>query len=276
MSTPEDHNADDSPETVNPSPAGVMPARVLRVVPRRRTRQQLSEAPAKLATTLISVATAGMLDAGRFRRGREYATSGAVTELVVRPGSVRGTVQGGRREPYVVDVHTEPGPAPAGGRVSAQQLAALAPAADELAARCTCPDADDGIVCKHAAAVLISLAEEIGDRPELLVVWRHGDAPSRARATIGSRLGSGAARTPAPSTPAPSPFASPAWQEFFAAPGPIPTGRPDGLGPERSEADRHGTDHVGADRLGAERLGQLDLGELVRGARAALRRATRP
>lgn len=244
----------------------------LRVVPRRRSRQELAAAPAKLATTLISVATAGMLDAGRFRRGREYATSGAVTELVVQPGSVRGTVQGSRRQPYVVDVHTEPGVSPGGGRntegrVSAQQLAALAPAADELAARCTCPDADDG-VCKHAAAVLLALAEEVGDRPELLVVWRHGDAPSRERAIIGSRRGPPAAPTRQRVTSAPSPFASPEWQEFFAAPGPLPSGEPSPVDAPTGASDGE------ADRLGSEHLGQLDLADLVRSARAALRRAT--
>ncbi len=234
----------------------------IRVVPRQRTRQQLAEAPAKLATTLISVAAAGLLDAGRFRRGRQYATEGAVTEIVVRPGVVRGTVQGGRRAPYVVDVRVAMRPGSAGAPTG-QQVAALAPAAHELSTGCTCPDADDG-VCKHAAAVLLALADEVGDRPELLVLWRRGGTPALARATIGSRRVSAttAASGSAPSV-APSPFASPAWQEFFAAPNPLPTPLPPGETVVTTD-----------DRVGSERLGELDLADIVRSARAALRRAT--
>ena len=45
----------------------------------------------RLANTLLSVAVAGIADPTRFRKGRQYATDGAVTRLEVDHGIVRGT-----------------------------------------------------------------------------------------------------------------------------------------------------------------------------------------
>jgi hypothetical protein len=269
----------------------------IRVVPQSRTRAQLAEAPAKLVSTLLSVTTAGLLDAGRFRRGREYASSGAVTELVVSPGTLHGTVMGSRREPYAVEVHTDIVAAPASGTASVQGLTAITPDADDLHAMCTCPDGME-TTCKHAAAVLLAFAEEAGDRPELLVAWRCGAGAPVARATIGSRL----RETPsAPSSDrasvtgiagrvgvgvghqagrvggraagvAPSPFATPAWLDFVDFPTALPA-VDEPLDP--STADDGPADRTSpATGLVSERLGLFDLAAMVRSAQQAMRAAS--
>lgn len=238
----------------------------LRVVPRRRAHQHTHQhaqrhgdpAPGTLAKALLAVTTAGLLDPGRFRRGREYAATGAVSELIITRGDLRGQVQGSRRTPYVVHVGTELAARPTDRTtLTSQQLASLCPGPNEMEARCTCPDADEGI-CKHAAAVLLVFADEVEERPELLAAWRCGDGAPPARATLGSRRRSAGAPTPAP--PPPSPFATPAWQEFFSAPSPLPDAPV--VGPASA-----------SDALGTERLGELDLSEMVRSARAALCRS---
>ncbi len=270
----------------------------IRVVPQARTRAQLREAPAKLVATLLSVTTAGLMDAGRFRRGREYASSGAVTELVISVGTLRGTVSGSRREPYVVEVHTDIVAAPPGGTANVQALTAITPDADDLRAMCTCPDGAE-TTCKHAAAVLLAFAEEAGDRPELLVAWRCGAAAPSAKATIGSRrweassvrpgglagvagrigvgvdagrTGAGPGRTGGRQVAGgpPSPFATPAWLEFVGFPAELPA--------VDAPSDRTGDD-MSAGRagalggLGSERLGLFDLAAMVRSAQQAMRAA---
>ncbi|MCU1501516.1 MAG: hypothetical protein JWM12_870 [Ilumatobacteraceae bacterium] len=279
----------------------------VRIVPRVRTRQQLADAPAKLVATLLSVATAGLLDAGRFRRGREYASSGSVTELVVGSRTLRGTVQGSRREPYEVEVHTSLVRSPAGGVASVQALMSITPDADDLHVVCTCPDADDS-VCKHAAAVLLAFGEEASDRPELLLTWRCGDVAAPERATIGSRRwgappersvaggsvnrGPSGGRGPAGRGAGgpPSPFATPAWLEFVDFPAPLPaiTDVPVGaLGPggeADADAEGDGSGVAAPARpaparsapvsLGSERLGSFDLSAMVRSAQQAMRAAS--
>ena len=136
---------------------------------------------------MLSVATAGMLDAVRFRRGREYASTGAVRSLDVDPGVLRGEVQGSRRTPYDVTVRTAMVPPPPPNRAPTS-MPTLAPSTSDLRASCTCPDADEG-ACKHIVAVLLSFADEVSLRPELLVTWRcaEGAAPPRARDRIAAR-----------------------------------------------------------------------------------------
>jgi hypothetical protein len=253
----------------------------IRVEPRVRTRQQLAEAPARLVATLLSVATAGLLDAGRFRRGREYASSGAVTSLVVTPRNLLGTVMGSRREPYEVQIQTDLVPPPARGVANVQALSAITPDADEIQALCTCPDAVES-VCKHAAAVLLAFAEETGDRPELLVTWRCGDVPAPDRATIGSRrwgtpessvdrfaARARAARANGGSTAPPSPFATPAWLEYveFAAEMPDADALVDALLTPAPDAPQ-GAGRVAP--LGSERIGSFDLAGMVRSAQQAM------
>ena len=247
----------------------------IRIDPRPRTRQQLAEAPAKLVATLLSVATAGLLDAGRFRRGREYASSGAVVRLVVAPRTVRGSVLGSRREPYAVEIHTELVTPPAGDTSNPAALMSITPDADELHAMCTCPDAADS-VCKHAAAVLLAFAEEAADRPELLVVWRCGDVRPGERATIGSRrwtspselderrAASGSRHAERRPAAPPSPFATPEWLEFVAFADELPGADvlTDAGGPPAPLP------------LGAERIGGFDLSTMVRSAQQAMRAAS--
>jgi hypothetical protein len=260
----------------------------IRIEPRVRSRQQLAEAPAKLVATLLSVATAGLLDAGRFRRGREYASSGAVTRLVVSPRTLHGSVLGSRREPYEVEIHTDLVAPPAGGAMNPAALMSITPDADELHAMCSCPDAADS-VCKHAAAVMLAFAEEAADRPALLIAWRCGDTPATQRATIGSRRWgiiddiaerrAGAARRdarrPGRPVPPPSPFATRAWLEFVAFADELPD--TDVLAAAVVEARSPGDagDPLPAEPLplGSERVGGVDLSALVHSAQQAMRAA---
>ena len=59
----------------------------------------------------------------------------------------------------------------------------LIPGRDELAVSCSCPDAGGapGLLCKHAIAVLLVLADETSIEPELLIRWRTyaGDGAGR-------------------------------------------------------------------------------------------------
>lgn len=179
----------------------------------------------KLATTLLSVTVAGLAEPGRFRRGRDYAARGAVVRLVLDTGVVRAEVQGSDPVPYDVEVRVPTlgaglavGPVP-----ERSQVPRLVPDADEFETWCSCPDGD--APCKHAVAVLVRLATEFGNRPDLLVLWRCGDPATGPRAEVGSRSRPGrhlqsvpsggrpmglAERRPDP----PSPFETEAWQAY--------------------------------------------------------------
>jgi|CXWL01.1.fsa_nt_gi hypothetical protein len=143
----------------------------------------------RLASTLLSVAVAGMADPPRFRRGKLYVAEGAVTRLELSPGQLIATVVGSRDEPYQVlaavsMVDRPPGPIEA----LRQQLTRLTPEGGDLMVSCTCPDWDDP--CKHAVAGLLAFAAELVARPELLLEWRcyagHDDERAE-RAAVGSR-----------------------------------------------------------------------------------------
>jgi hypothetical protein len=251
----------------------------MRVVPHPRSKEDLAHAPGKLLATMLSVATAGLLDAVRFRRGREYARSGAVTVLDVEPGSLRGSVQGSRREPYEVEVRTATVPAPVGSSPTA--LAVVAPNATDLWTFCSCPDGDDG-ACKHVVAALLCFADEVALRPDLLLAWR---APAEGgpvpRAVVGSRRPlaepesspgpprAGTVSTlrpgsqPVAAKPPPSPFATEEWRQFTSA----PSGAPDVdelAGAVRAAPPLN---------LGREPLGGLDLSAMLRSALQAMRAA---
>jgi hypothetical protein len=226
------------------------------VVPRYRGRAELDTAPAKLVSTLLSVAAAGLVDGGRFRRGRQYMLDGSVTALTVDQGELIGEVQGSRSDAYRVRIGTRLVPAPVltGVALSDRQaLAAIAPDTDELDADCTCPDG--GSPCKHVAAVLLAFAAEAGDDPGLMLAWRCGDVAPRSRAAIGSRLRRDSPRT----APVPSPFATPEWRVYF--------GSPEALSPHHLDLEPL--------RIGYERLGPFDVSEAVRSAHAAMRSAGR-
>jgi hypothetical protein len=188
------------------------------IMPRAGAGASGGTAAGKLATTLLSVAVAGMAEPSRFRRGRAYVTERAVTRLDVSPGLLRATVAGSRREPYVAEVRTPlvPRPADLGNEPGREHMVRLVPEADDLDVSCTCPD-QEAPPCKHVVAAILCFAAELGDRPELLVEWSCGSGPATERAVVGSRArGERHLRLVAPPPP-PSPFLSDEWLQFEGA-----------------------------------------------------------
>ncbi|MGD9997738.1 MAG: SWIM zinc finger family protein [Ilumatobacteraceae bacterium] len=194
------------------------------IIPRAPDAHGAGSTAGKLATTLLSVAVAGMAEPSRFRRGRSYFTDRAVTRLDVAPGIVRGTVAGSRHEPYVTEVRTALTARPPGlsGAPQREHVVRLAPDADDLDATCSCPD--EGTPCKHVVATLLCFAAELGDRPELLAEWRCPPGPAADRAVVGSRARASERHLRlVPPPPAPSPFESDEWRAFAASTSQVPT-----------------------------------------------------
>ncbi|QBI54421.1 SWIM zinc finger family protein [Streptomonospora litoralis] len=135
-------------------------------------------------------------DTSRVRRGRAYADQGAVSRLRVRAGEAAARVRGSRGEPYRVSVIVpvlsqaewdtlaralagQPvfGAALLSGGFPAELervgdvlgLRLVPRGLGDLVLNCSCPDW--GAPCKHAAAVLFALAEELAADPFLLVEW---------------------------------------------------------------------------------------------------------
>jgi uncharacterized Zn finger protein len=131
-------------------------------------------------------------------RGRRYARSGKVTDLVVKAGRLEARVQGSRATPYRVSVRSEAASKAQwrslellfasrlgwaaqllAGEVPANLEAAFAEAGvalfphrwDDLQVRCGCPD--NAEPCKHIAAVLYVFAQQLDGDPWLLLAW-HG------------------------------------------------------------------------------------------------------
>ncbi len=151
----------------------------------------------RLASTLLSVAVAGMADPPRFRRGKLYVVEGAVTRLELSPGQLLATVVGSRDEPYQVVAAVSMVPRPEGPIESLRtQLTRLTPEGGDLIVSCTCPDWDDP--CKHAVAALLAFSAELVGRPELLLEWRCQPATDSevapGRAAVGSRALRGSER----------------------------------------------------------------------------------
>lgn len=233
------------------------------VVPRPRSAGSAEATPTgKLAATLLSVTVAGLTESGRFRRGRAYQVERAVVSLELEPGVLRAQVAGTRAAPYQVQVRvsTIHPPAGMGARPERGHVPRLVPDNDELDSWCDCPDAD--APCKHAAAALLVLADELVTRPELLVAWRCSERPA-ARSTVGSQATAGrhlqaVAGTGATAPPAdrrdrtePSPFATTAWHDFVGA-GATDEAELDVAALVRDlPALRHGQRHVGRLEVGA-------------------------
>jgi hypothetical protein len=126
---------------------------------------------------MLRALAAELSDPGRSSRAKAYARDGAVIEIDIRPGVVSGLVLGSRRDPYEVVLAADPAPAEEIAAADPSKLATLTmliPGRDELAVSCSCPDAGGapGLLCKHAIAVLLVLADETSIEPELLIRWR--------------------------------------------------------------------------------------------------------
>ena len=139
---------------------------------------------------------------GRLGRGKNYAVSGQVTTMEIEGSRVRATVQGTRPDPYAVTVDFR---APAGeararivaalrgepmlvARLLADDLPTvverifrtegcdlfpggkLGPGKYDMTTKCSCPDYANP--CKHSAAALLILGEEIARRPATLLELR--------------------------------------------------------------------------------------------------------
>lgn len=132
-------------------------------------------------------------DAKRLTRGRSYARKGQVLDIHVSKGSFSADVQGSRKEPYQVTIEMEElsesawqlvlealakkaiytaellaGKLPQDIEVLFQEVRVpLLPSSyADLSTDCSCPDWSNP--CKHVAAVLYLLAEELDRDPFLL------------------------------------------------------------------------------------------------------------
>jgi uncharacterized Zn finger protein len=136
------------------------------------------------------------LDPNRLPRGRDYARTGAVGELVLAPGEARAQVQGRKRRPYEVRIRVRRFADDEWGQVldsiSAQlgraaamldgdlppEVAAdvaavgldLLPGAGEIGPRCSCPD--DADPCKHSAAACYLVADALDADPFAVLLLR--------------------------------------------------------------------------------------------------------
>ena len=147
----------------------------------------------------------------RFGRGRQYATAGQVTELVLDGPHVEATVVGSREDPYSLSLDFTAATGAAQERISAAiaaepmllgrlltddlptEIEALFRAEDlplfpqaapvgtdpsgrlvyDVKMHCSCPDW--ARPCKHLVAVLLLLGEEIAQRPSALLSLRGVD-----------------------------------------------------------------------------------------------------
>jgi hypothetical protein len=181
--------------------------------PKYRSRDDKARAPARLATTMLEVVVAGAADAARFQRGRAYVNDGAVVTLHVSTGRLEAEVAGSRSSEYEVTVNV----VLAGGRPtdttnSPASLIPLVPEPDDLRYSCTCPDQSG--LCKHTVAAMLAFAAEVGDRPDLLRLWRVGPTE---RAKVGG-LKSVPDPTAVPTAPAAPPvplWETAEWQEYL-------------------------------------------------------------
>jgi uncharacterized Zn finger protein len=136
------------------------------------------------------------LDPNRLPRGRDYARSGAVGELMLAPGEARARVQGRKTEPYEVRIRVRRFTDAEWDRVltaiSARlghaaalldgelppQIAEdaagagldLLPGGGEIGPRCSCPD--DADPCKHSAAACYLVTDALDADPFILLLLR--------------------------------------------------------------------------------------------------------
>ncbi len=213
----------------------------------------------KLASTLLSVAVAGMADPARFRRGKSYVAEHAVTRLEITTGQLLASVTGSRDHPYQVVVAVQQIPrVDSSPEALRTQLTRLTPEAGEMMVSCTCPDFDDP--CKHAVAALLAFANELVARPELLVQWRcvTSDEPARAQVGARARASERHLRLAPPLPPErakvdAAPWESDEWQRFLG-----------GMPPDAPEVPHEPV------KVGRAMLGTIDLAAVVRSAIEAI------
>ncbi|HEY3507067.1 MAG TPA: SWIM zinc finger family protein [Actinocatenispora sp.] len=164
------------------------------------------------------------LDPNRLPRGRTYARSGAVGDMLVRAGSAAARVRGSRPEPYRVVVRV----ARFGDEDWARVFGAMAgrlghaaalldgelppdvvddvaraglsllPGPRDITVDCTCPDR--AVPCKHAAAVCYVLGDLMDTDPFAVLLLRgrgREDVLSALRTLRGNGSGPAAAAGPA-------------------------------------------------------------------------------
>jgi uncharacterized Zn finger protein len=136
------------------------------------------------------------LDPNRLPRGRDYARSGAVGELILAPGEARARVQGRKTEPYEVRIRVRRFTDAEWDRVLTAISARLGhaaalldgelppeiaedaagagldllPGGGEIGPRCSCPD--DADPCKHSAAACYLVTDALDADPFVLLLLR--------------------------------------------------------------------------------------------------------
>lgn len=148
-------------------------------------------------------------DHGRLARGRTYARNGSVGQITISPetSTVTAHVSGSRANAYRVSIAFQMVGEHLWDRILSElgqdpdAVAALLDGVDEVFARhgvvmfpesvddldmrCTCPDW--GYPCKHAAAVLYSLAQVFDDQPLALLAWL-GRTEEEVLAALGTSI----------------------------------------------------------------------------------------
>lgn len=169
-----------------------------------RPRHSFGSQPGRLPATLLRALSAELSDPGRYKRAKDYARDGAVIEIDVREGVVTGQVLGSRREPYAVMIYVDPVDEAELETARVRNSAVtLLPDRTEMAITCTCPDADGGMMCKHALALLMVFADEVSIEPDLLTRWRTNgpESPAALAGAVRLRGRAGASSAP-PAIPA--------------------------------------------------------------------------
>lgn len=130
--------------------------------------------PGRLQATMMKVLAAEMSDPQRLRRGKQYATDGSVTDIIVQAGTVTCEIQGSRSTPYIASLDVTSGDG--------------MPLRRDVTAHCTCPDDANSAAhaCKHVLATMFVFSDELLIEPELLDVWRDNDHVLESSARIGA------------------------------------------------------------------------------------------
>src|SRR6476620_4850610 len=195
----------------------------------------------------------GMGLGGRLERGRRYARTGQVVDMVVAAGLVAAQVQGSRVKPCRVRISIAAYDKAQWARLeralaekawyAAQLLSGQMPddlekvfgeaglplfpaVGKDMSMDCSCPDW--GVPCKHVAAVCYLLAESFDEDPFRILAWR-----GRERDDLLTNLRALRSSTPKGGGSQPKHAAlGDRLDSFFAPAAPIPTHRPSELPPD--------------------------------------------